>query len=201
MASGVESSQIIFIDENLIPNVVENRSTNEDDFSTSEERSESETETFSDSSDEEVDDDDTNGPKGRRKRRQNKRLQVEEKKLCDMVDNVSSVFDNKKIVERLKEKIVECQDERGLDIYKQCSDKIPSLISLMATNLRIKCIEIIRKKEIKKVDKKAELCVSWARYLDCFKPGRNSKEREQIVDLNLKSFSAAEIHNFITLTS
>ena len=63
-----------------------------------------------------------------------------------MVDNVSSVFDNKKIVERLKEKIVECQDERGLDIYKQCLDKIPSLISLIATNLRIKCIEIIRKK-------------------------------------------------------
>lgn len=58
------------------------------------------------------------------------------------------------------------------------------------------CLTIYRRKEIKLADKKAELCASWMKYLDNFKPGRNTEERKFLQAVfKGDEFSAHEIHS------
>lgn len=83
--------------------------------------------------------------------------------------------------------------------FIECSERLTPLISLMLETLKKRSVNIFRRKQIKQADKKAELCISWSKYLDNFKPGRSTKERQEVNGIFGKSFgSAREVHNFIT---
>jgi hypothetical protein len=64
-------------------------------------------------------------------------------------------------------------------LYERClkDENFTELVTIMVKFFRKTCLEIYRKKEVKLTDKKAVLCVSWFRYLDNFKPTRNTEER------------------------
>lgn len=76
------------------------------------------------------------------------------------------------------------------------SVEFSKLLALMLHSFQKQCLTIYRRKEVKLADKKAELCVSWIKYLDNFKPGRNTEERRLLEAVFAEDkYSAHEIHS------
>ncbi|KAJ7390108.1 hypothetical protein OS493_027141 [Desmophyllum pertusum] len=80
------------------------------------------------------------------------------------------------------------------------SAEFPQLHALMFQSFKRCCLAIYRRNEVKLSDKKAELCSSWLKYLNDFKPGRNTPERKALESISFgNQYSARDVHCLSTL--